>query len=210
MIDELQGLKHLDVLSLTVVGGTSCFQNLDSHHILVTCTLTLCLMGKDFWNPSIYLDLSPLVMANMKYLDTLQIKNMADVYSMWIPRLENPNCFLGLQFVEVVRCTNLKNLEWLVLAPNLIHLYVYGCFEMTTILGLNTTETTPLAKLTVLLLGALPHLRRICENPLPVPFLKEIRLFGFPVFTRLPLNSSNAQTSNLIIEGEEKWWNSLE
>ncbi|CAL8132691.1 unnamed protein product [Prunus armeniaca] len=209
MIDELQGLKHLDVLSLTV-GGTSCFWNLDSHHILVTCTLTLCLKGKDCGNLSSYLYLSPLALANMKYLDTLQIKHMADVYSTWITRLENPNCFLGLQFVEVVHCTNLKNLEWLVFAPNLIHLHVRGCSKMTRILGLNTMETTPFAKLTVLRLGDLPHLWRICENPLPVPFLKKILIAGFPMLTRLPLNSSSAQTSNLIIEGEEKWWNGLE
>ncbi|XP_008243865.1 PREDICTED: probable disease resistance protein At5g63020 [Prunus mume] len=206
MIDELQGLKHLDVLSLTV-GDTSCFLNLDSHHILVTCTLTLCLMGE---NPSSYLDLSDVAMANMKYLDTLLIKRTVDVYSTSITRLENPNCFLGLQFVVVVNCTNLKNLEWLVFAPNLIHLEVYGCSKMTRILGLDTTETTPFAKLTVLRLSALPQLWRICENPLPVPFLKEIHISGCPVLTRLPLNSSSAQTSNLIIEGQEEWWNGLE
>ncbi|ONI16140.1 hypothetical protein PRUPE_3G080600 [Prunus persica] len=209
MIDELQGLKHLDVLSLTV-GSSSCFENLDSHHILVTCTLTLCLKGEDYGNPSSYLDLSPVAMANMKHLDTLQIKRMVGVYSTWITRLENPNRFLGLQFVEVVDCTNLKNLEWLVFAPNLIHLHVYGCSKMTGILGLNRTETTPFAKLTVLRLSKLPHLWRICENPLPVPFLKKILISGCPVLTRLPLNSSSAQTSNLIIEGEEKWWNGLE
>ncbi|CAL9010473.1 unnamed protein product [Prunus brigantina] len=209
MIDELQGLKHLDVLSLTV-GDTSCFRNLDSHHILVTCTLTLCLNGEDYMNPTSYFDLSKLAMANMKYLDTLQIKHMVDVYSTWITRLENPDCFLGLHFIVVVNCTNLKNLEWLVFAPNLIRLHVYRCSKMTRILGLNTTETTPFAKLTVLCLSRLPHLWRICENPLPVPFMKKILIYGCPVLTRLPLNSSSAQTSNLIIEGEEKWWNSLE
>ncbi|ONI16139.1 hypothetical protein PRUPE_3G080500 [Prunus persica] len=166
--------------------------------------------GEDYGNPSRYLDLSPVAMANMKHLDTLQIKRMVDVYSTWITRLENPTCFLGLQFVEVVDCTNLKNLEWLVFAPNLIHLHVYGCSKMTRILGLNRTETTPFAKLTVLRLSKLPHLWRICENPLPVPFLKKILISGCPVLTRLPLNSSSAQTSNLIIEGEEKWWNGLE
>ncbi|BBG99059.1 Disease resistance protein CC-NBS-LRR class family [Prunus dulcis] len=101
-------------------------------------------------------------------------------------------------------------LKWLVFAPNLIHLHVYGCSKMTTILGLNRTETTPFAKLTVLRLSKLPHLWRICENPLPVPFLKKILISGCPVLTRLPLNSSSAQTSNLIIEGEDEWWNGLE
>ncbi|CAB4272750.1 unnamed protein product [Prunus armeniaca] len=210
MINELQGLKHLDVLSLTVVRGTSCFQNLDSHHILVTCTLTLCLTGEDYENPSSYLDLSDVAMANMKYLDTLQIKHVVDVYSTWITRLENQNCFLGLQFVQVRNCTNLKNLEWLIFAPNLSHLHVECCSKMTGILGLNTTETTPFAKLTILRLDDLPCLWRICKNPLPVPFLKKILISRCPVLTRLPLNSSSAQTSNLIIEGEEKWWNGLE
>ncbi|CAL9010467.1 unnamed protein product [Prunus brigantina] len=206
MIEELQGLKHLDVLSLTV-GGTSCFQNLDSHHILGTCTLTLCLMGK---SPSSYLDLSDVAMANMKYLFKLLIKDMVDVYPTWITRLKNPNCFLGLQIVVVGDCTNLKNLEWLVFAPNLINLTVYDCSKMTRILGLNTMETTPFAKLTVLFLISLPQLWRICENPLPVPFLKKIIIVRCPVLTRLPLNSTSAQTSNLIIEGQEEWWNGLE
>ncbi|CAB4303300.1 unnamed protein product [Prunus armeniaca] len=134
MIDELQGLKHLDVLSLTV-GDTSCFRNLDSHHILVTCTLTLCLNGEDYVNPSSYFDLSDVAMANMKYLDTLQIKHMVDVYSTWITRLENPDCFLGLQFIVVVNCTNLKNLEWLVFAPNLIRLHCsLGCLSTLAVL----------------------------------------------------------------------------
>ncbi|CAL9010403.1 unnamed protein product [Prunus brigantina] len=207
MIDELQGLKHLDVLSLTV-RDTSCFKNLDSHHILVTCTLTLCLKGEDYGNLSSNLDVTDVAMANMKYLDTLQIKRMVDPYG-W-RKTRNPSCFHGLQFVEVVDCTNLKSLHWLVFAPNLSHLHVYGCSKMTTILGLERTETTSFAKLTVLRLSKLPHLWRICENPLPVPFLKKILISGCPVLTRLPLNSSSAQTSNLIIEGEEKWWNGLE
>ncbi|CAL9010483.1 unnamed protein product [Prunus brigantina] len=207
----LSNFPRLKVLRiLNCVGDASCFRNLDSHHILVTCTLTLCVRGEDYVNISSYLDLSYVAMANMKYLDTLQIELMADVYSTSITRLENPNCFLGLQFVVVVNCTNLKNLEWLVFAPNIIHLKVFGCSKMTTILGLNTTETTPFAKLTVLRLTALLHLRRICENPLPVPFLKKIHISGCPVLTRLPLNSSSAQTSNLIIEGQEEWWNGLE
>ncbi|XP_021806003.1 probable disease resistance protein At5g63020 [Prunus avium] len=215
MIDELQGLKHLDVLTLTV-GSTSCFQNLESDHILVTCTLTLCLRGKIYGNlgpPSSYVDLSPVAMANMKYLDTLQIIRMVDVYCLRKITLENPSCFLGLQFVEVVDCTNLEDLEWLVFAANLIDLHVYGCSKMTRILGWTGTKTytlTPFAKLTVLRLSKLPHLGRICENPLPVPFLKKILISGCPMLSKLPLNSSSAQTSNLIIEGEEKWWNSLE
>ncbi|XP_021806022.1 probable disease resistance protein At5g63020 [Prunus avium] len=215
MIDELQGLKHLDVLTLTV-GSTSCFENLDSHHILVTCTLTLCLKGEggfSYGYPSSDVNLSPVAMANMKFLDTLQIKRMADVYFSWKIPLENPSCFLGLQFVEVVDCMNLKNLEWLVFAANLIHLHVYGSSKMTTILVCEEIvgyTLTPFAKLTVLRLSQLPRLRRICENPLPVPFLKKILISGCPVLSKLPLNSSSAQTSNLIIEGEEKWWNGLE
>ncbi|CAB4303273.1 unnamed protein product [Prunus armeniaca] len=210
MIDELQGLKHLDVLSLTV-GDTSCFVNLDSHHILVTCTLTLCLKGEEYYgNPSSYLDLSDVAKANMKYLDTLQIKRMVDLHSWKKTRPANPSCFLGLQFVEVVDCTNLKNLIWLVFAPNLSHLHVYGCSKMTTILGTERRETAPFAKLTVLHLSKLPQLWIICENFLPVPFLKKILISGCPVLGKLPLNSSSAQTGNLIIEGEEKWWNGLE
>ncbi|KAI5337258.1 hypothetical protein L3X38_016527 [Prunus dulcis] len=207
MIDELQGLKHLDVLSLTV-RDTSCFENLDSHHILVTCTLTLCLKGEDYGNLSSHLDIADLGLANLKYLDTLQIKRMVDPYS-W-RKTAKLSCFYGLRFVEVVDCTNLKNLDWLLCAPNLSQLHVYGCSKMTTILGLYTTKTTPFSKLTVLRLGKLPHLWRIYENSLPVPFLKKIHISGCPVLTRLPLNSSSAQTSNLIIEGEEKWWNGLE
>ncbi|KAL6285846.1 hypothetical protein ACE6H2_010236 [Prunus campanulata] len=211
MIDELQGLKHLDVLTLTV-RSTSCFQNLDSHHILLTCTLTLCLRSDYSENPSSCLDLSPVAMANMKYLNTLQIEGMRDVHSSWKTPLENPSSFLGLQFVEVGACKNLENLEWLVFAANLINLHVYGCYGMTTILGSNTKKAytlTPFAKLTVLRLSRLPYLWRICEHHLPLPFLKKILISGCPALTRLPLNSSSAQTSNLIIEGEEKWWNRL-
>ncbi|PQP99433.1 hypothetical protein Pyn_00709 [Prunus yedoensis var. nudiflora] len=83
---------------------------------------------------------------------------------------------------------------------------------MREILDLDMMGTifTPFAKLTVLRLSKLPHLWRICENPLPVPFLKKILISGCPLLSKLPLNSSSAQTSNLIIEGEEMWWDGLE
>ncbi|KAM1165785.1 hypothetical protein ACFX13_025723 [Malus domestica] len=70
LVEEIQGLKYLEVLTLSV-RSSSCFQKLFSYHKLVTRIRTLQL--SDGKNQASFLDISSLV--DMKHLDTLYIRD---------------------------------------------------------------------------------------------------------------------------------------
>ncbi|KAM1493298.1 hypothetical protein ACFX14_025011 [Malus domestica] len=70
LIEEIQGLEYLEVLTLSV-RSSSCFKKLFSYHKLVTRIRTLQL--SDGENQASFLDISSLV--DMKHLDTLYIRD---------------------------------------------------------------------------------------------------------------------------------------
>ncbi|KAM5578876.1 putative disease resistance protein [Rosa sericea] len=222
MIEELQGLKHFDVLTLSI-RSTACFYKFLKYYRLQTCTETLLLMDQK--NRSSFLDLTSLL--DMKNLDLLQISeypNLEEIGIDWAgatndPRnsiMKNQSRYIALQHVSVSSCFQLNDVTWLVFAQNLISLYVYGCSGMREIissqrLGANVVKNMkPFAKLSVLDLWGLPLLSSIYRSALPFPYLSEIRISGCPALRELPLNSSSARGCNLIIQGEEWWWNRLQ
>ncbi|KAM1060538.1 hypothetical protein ACFX15_024536 [Malus domestica] len=71
-------------------------------------------------------------------------------------------------------------------------------------------ELNPFGKLTVLILSLLPRLSSIHDSPLPFPYLKEIKVTASPALRKLPLNSTSAEGSNIVIRGHEAWWSFLE
>ncbi|XP_040369934.1 probable disease resistance protein At5g63020 isoform X1 [Rosa chinensis] len=222
MIGELQGLKHFEVLTLSI-RSTACFCKFLQYHRLVTCTEALLLMDQK--NHSSFLDLTSLL--DMKNLDLLQISeypNLKEIDIDWAgatndPRnsiMTNQSCYIALQHVSVSSCFQLNDMTWLIFAQNLIRLYVYGCSGMREIissqrLGAHVVrDMKPFAKLSVLDLWGLPLLSSIYRSALPFPYLSEIRISGCPALKELPLNSSSARGCNLIIQGEEWWWNRLQ
>ncbi|PRQ50768.1 putative leucine-rich repeat domain, L domain-containing protein [Rosa chinensis] len=130
--------------------------------------------------------------------------------------MTNQSCYIALQHVSVSSCFQLNDMTWLIFAQNLIRLYVYGCSGMREIissqrLGAHVVrDMKPFAKLSVLDLWGLPLLSSIYRSALPFPYLSEIRISGCPALKELPLNSSSARGCNLIIQGEEWWWNRLQ
>ncbi|TQD96939.1 hypothetical protein C1H46_017419 [Malus baccata] len=167
LMEEIQGLEYLEVLTLSV-RSSSCFQKLFSYHKLVTRIQTLQL--SDGENQASFLDISSLV--DMKHLDTLYIRdtrNWKQLEVCWAGRAPNDprdlmmikqNCFLCLQCIEVSRCPNLTDLTWLIFAPNLCHLRVEACSDIEKIINLErlggvgnvVQELNPFGKLTVLIL----------------------------------------------------------
>lgn len=222
MIEELQGLKHFDVLTLSI-RSTSCFQKFLKYHRLVNCTETLLLMDRK--NRSSFLDLTSLL--DMKNLDLLQISEypkLEEIEIDWAGRatndpqnsiMRNQSCYIALQHVSVSSCFQLTDVTWLIYATNLISLYVYGCSEMREIISTQRLAAymvkglKPFTKLSVLDLWGLPLLSSIYTSALPFPCLSEIRITECRALKKLPLNSSSARGCNLIIQGEEWWWNRL-
>ncbi|KAM1077908.1 hypothetical protein ACFX15_024541 [Malus domestica] len=87
LIEEIQGLEYLEVLTLSV-RSSSCFKKLFSYHKLVTHIRTLQL--SDGENQASFLDISSLV--DMKHLDTLYIRdtrNWKQLEVYWAGRAPN-------------------------------------------------------------------------------------------------------------------------
>ncbi|KAM1060535.1 hypothetical protein EV2_025867 [Malus domestica] len=225
LMEEMQDLEYLDVLTLSV-RSSSFLQKLIGFYKLVTRIRTLQL--SDGKNEASFLDISSLV--DMKHLDTLYIRdtpNWKQLEVHWAGRAPNDpwdlmmikqNCFLCLQFIEVSRCPNLTDMTWLIFAPNLSHLRVDACNDIEKIINLErlggvgnvVQELNPFGKLTILILSMLPRLSSIHDSPLPFPYLKEIKVVACPVLRKLPLNSTSAEGSNIVIRGHEAWWSFLE
>ncbi|KAM1165779.1 hypothetical protein ACFX2G_025585 [Malus domestica] len=198
-MDEMQSLEYLDVLTLSVQ-SSSCLQKLIGYHKLVTHIQTLQL--SDGKNQASFLDISSLV--HMKHLDTLYIR-------------DTPN-WKQLEFIEVSRCLDLIDMTWLIFAPNLSHLCVDDCNDIEKIINLErldgvgnvVQELNPFGKHTILILSSLPRLSSIHDKALPFLYLKEIKVLACTALRKLPLNSTSAEGSNIVIRGHEYWWSSLE
>ncbi|KAM1460827.1 hypothetical protein ACFX13_045945 [Malus domestica] len=225
LIEEIEGLKHLEVFTLCI-RSSYCFKKLFSYNIIVTSTQYLHL--SDGKNYSSVLDISSL--ADMKHLRGLRIDeypNLEELEIYWAgqdpndPRnamMRNQSRFCGLEYVDVCRCPNLKDLTWLIFASNLRILEVRDCSGMEKIIDLErfgrmagaVKEQNAFAKLTDLHLDSLPRLRSIYGNALPFLHLNQILVYECPALKKLPLNSTSAERCNLIIRGQKEWWNGLE
>lgn len=90
------------------------------------------------------------------------------------------------------------------------NLWIQECYEMKEIITVsNTTSVELFPKLKTLVLIKLPKLGVISRNKsLAWGSLEVLKIFACPQLKTLPFGEKNA--SNLrIIEGEQKWWNSL-
>ncbi|TQD70633.1 hypothetical protein C1H46_043834 [Malus baccata] len=228
LVEELVCLKHLDVMTMTM-RCVSAFERLWTSLNLLACTQVLCI---ESFTSVISLDISAL--ANMKHLDILNIcdcESLEDLKTdlLWnggAVQVPNDPCnsiitiksfFHSLQRVSVYECPKLKDLTWLIFAPNLVTIDIHDCPEMEQIINsrqLSKIEEVvdgfnSFAKLNNLILLNLSKLKNIYANALPSPYLKTIVVFNCPQLKQLPLDSS-VNRRNVVIEGEEEWWNGLE
>ncbi|XWS11825.1 hypothetical protein CRYUN_Cryun37aG0034200 [Craigia yunnanensis] len=228
-VKELQYLKQLGVLSLTVKSASALEGFLNSHKFK-SCTQDLCLQ---FLSGSNILNISCL--ADMKQLNMLDIsdcKNLEELKHDWLqePRKQlisvdfhssmilKDRWFNGLQRVSVDNCVQLGDLTWLMLVPNLASLFISRCSRIKEIIstakcaGLQDRvgRIKPFEKLELLHLSYLPELKCIYQDPLPFLSLKKISIFGCPKLKKLPVNAKNAEGIGITIHGWEVWWKELE
>ncbi|XVF11269.1 hypothetical protein REPUB_Repub08aG0012300 [Reevesia pubescens] len=128
------------------------------------------------------------------------------------------HCFQNLRELWIDRCLQLRDITWLILAPNLSLITVLSCHKMEEIINerklsqvAEVVETSSLfAKLVDLYLGDMPELKSIYWDALPFSCLKVICVDKCPKLKRLPLNSNSAKENKIRIQGVEEWWKELE
>ncbi|KAM0957103.1 hypothetical protein ACFX2I_025226 [Malus domestica] len=200
---ELQGLKHLDMLTFTIQTDLISERFFTSNKLL-SCTRFLCLEGLSF------LDISPLAYMKRAYSLTINSCDRLE-YNL---NVLNQSSFKHLEAVDVHDCANLSDLTWLVFAPNLKTLSIRSCSNMTEIIRLEklgeiaqVDEMNQFSKLDELILVSLPQLESIYrDKTLPFLYLKRIEARGCQNLKKLPLNLPKR---DLVITGEEEWWNML-
>ncbi|WJZ95183.1 hypothetical protein VitviT2T_013972 [Vitis vinifera] len=142
LVEELESLKYLMDLSVTIASAY-VFKRFLSSRKLPSCTLGICLK---MFKGSSSLNLSSL--ENMKHLYAFMMKDFDSLreikfdwaekgketvgYSSLNPKVK---CFHGLRKVAINRCQMLKNLTWLIFAPNLLYLKIGQCDEMEEVIG---------------------------------------------------------------------------
>ncbi|CAL9225348.1 unnamed protein product [Arabidopsis halleri] len=132
------------------------------------------------------------------------------------------SCFSSLSKVVIGQCDGLKDLTWLLFAPNLTYLDVRFAEQLEDIISKekaasvtdeNTSIIIPFQKLECLSLSDLPKLKSIYWTPLSFPRLSELAVQEHcPKLKKLPLNSKSGTAGvELVIKyGENKWLEGVE
>ncbi|KAJ9692942.1 hypothetical protein PVL29_011864 [Vitis rotundifolia] len=187
------------ILIHVTIESASMFKRFLSSRKLPGCTLGIYLKmfkGSSSLNLSSLENMKHLAGLTMKDLDSLREINFdwagKGKETVWYNSL-NPKvkCFHGLHEVAINRCQMLKNLTWLIFAPDLLYLKIGQCDEMEELNGL-------------------PQLKNVYRNPLPFLYLDRIEVVGCPKLKKLPLNSNSANQGRVVMVGNQEWWNELE
>lgn len=234
LVEELKLLKHLKVL--TVSGGdANAWEHFMSIPRLASCTrnvvLTHCearAAGISIGPTSSRLQGLEIYESNIREfkIDQKGDGDDDDDESKKIsPKaLSHTTCnFRYLVNVEINECKGLRDLTWLIFAPNLVTLDVRDSPHIEEIVSkdkagsffMNGEEeayeiSMPFMKLKHLELENLEDLDSIYWSPLPFPCLVKIDVFGCPNLRKLPLSSSSASGCGLIIYEEEDWLEELQ
>ncbi|XP_059642077.1 probable disease resistance protein At5g63020 [Cornus florida] len=250
LLDELECLNHLQYLSLTVKSEAALQKLSSSHklrsctfHLDIeqyrggSTSLQMSSLEKNMKR------LETLEIRNCDGLEELLmdwiVPNLSDVadgtsmdwMSSWedeereravIPYKDSPpnRSFHSLETVYIWRCKVLKDLTWLISAPNLHFVSIYYCDAMEEVIkdmGCSSSSEisregslSGFSKLQRLYLDTLPKLKSIYTHPLPFPSLTTIRVRNCPKLDKLPFDSNTAKHTLQSIQCHREWWDKLE
>ncbi|KAK8575878.1 hypothetical protein V6N12_063529 [Hibiscus sabdariffa] len=223
LIEELKCLQHLNIVRLPLIQSMSDLQRFLSLHSLRCCTEALDLRG--FRETKVF---NVLCFENMERLKRLDIVDCGDMEEMKMenlhtrvsPHTSYTSHFHTLREVEISHCDKLRNITWLILAPNLRSLVLWECSKIEEILSegkvgelayvIGISYPTPFLKLETLYLHDLPELKSICWHALPLSCLKCIFIDYCPKLKKLPLNTDSAKGNHITIQGSQDWLTELE
>ncbi|KAL5735555.1 hypothetical protein ACOSQ2_030343 [Xanthoceras sorbifolium] len=215
-VEELCSLRRLITLTITLKSSRA-FNVFFSSKKLQSCTQTLRLQSlpRQMCLKALSSDfkvLDTLYISDCKYLEEFKIDSASELLSM------REACgFRSLRTVVISSCFKLRDLTWLILAPELKSVVVSSCLNMTKIINMDKLcdipekmrSTIPFSKLESLELQHLENLQCIYSNALPFRHLKNIKVIGCPELKTLPLDSNSALEGRVVIEGEQQWWEHL-
>ncbi|CAL9237953.1 unnamed protein product [Arabidopsis halleri] len=198
LVKELQLLKHLQVLTITI--STEMEQISDDQRLANCITdLEISAFQQKAFNISLLTSMENLRRlwvenSHVSEINTnlMCIENKTDSSDLHNPKIP---CFTNLSDVYIGSCHSIKDLTWLLFAPNLVFLQISDSREVEEIINkekaTNLTDITPFQKLEFLGVDYLPKLESIYKSPLPFPLLKNIFAFGCPKLRKLPLNATS-------------------
>ncbi|KAF2616941.1 hypothetical protein F2Q68_00042485 [Brassica cretica] len=115
------------------------------------------------------------------------------------------SCFLNLSSVAIKDC-GLKDLKWLLFAPNLIHLTLVNLMQLEEVVSIEEADEMQVqgivlfGKLETLLMSDLPEVKSIYGTPLAFPCLREMDIEQCPKLGKLPLSSKSvAEVERFVI-----------
>ncbi|KAH1055164.1 hypothetical protein J1N35_033229 [Gossypium stocksii] len=219
LIEELKGLQRLNILTIPIHSMLSLERFLSFN--LFRCW-TQALQLRDFRESKVF---NVLCLENLERLQTLQISDCKSMKEIKMEKLHTwvssrTSCFHTLSTVQIKRCDKLKDVTWLILAPNLRSLLICSCTKMEEILSAGKLGEVadvvgipyhkPFLKLEALDLRDLPNLKSIYWDALPFPCLKYILISYCHELKKLPLNSDSAKGNLFTITGSKDWWERVE
>ncbi|KAL1195306.1 Disease resistance protein RPS5 [Cardamine amara subsp. amara] len=212
LVEELERLEHLEVVTIDISSSVVAEKLLCSNR-LVQCFKEVDI--KKLQEESV----RALTLPTMVNLQRLNIEcGMRDIKiekitSSFGNKSPTAPYFSNLSSVFIRHCNDLKDLTWLLFAPNLTFLEVGFSKQLEEIISEEkavscvteegaTCITVPFPKLKNLTLSNLPMLKSIYWSPLPFPCLKKISVSGCPKLRKLPLDSNSV----VMVEHRDIHW----
>ncbi|KAK8976873.1 hypothetical protein V6N11_047640 [Hibiscus sabdariffa] len=216
LIEELKCLQQLNILRVPPIRSMSALQRFLSLHSFRRCTEALDLRG--FRETKVF---SVSCLENMERLKILFIQSCGKLGDIRMGKeLTYASRFQQLREVDIFYCNKLRDVTWLILAPNLTCLRLRWCGRMEQVLSkgklaevadlVGTPYPTPFLNLRYLFLRNLTELKSIYWDALRFACLKSITINNCPKLKKLPLDSESAKGNNITIEVEQDWWAQLE
>ncbi|XP_010539536.1 PREDICTED: probable disease resistance protein At5g63020 [Tarenaya hassleriana] len=205
LLEEIQQLEHLADLTITVNGEAA--ERFLGIRRLTSITRQLRIERSS----ASVLVFDPAALGSLRWLEIED----SDIWEIKVPiddSLSTPR-FSNLSQVLIFNCRSLKDLTWLLFAPNLVSLVVWDSPQVEEIINGEKAEAirngqppiTPFEKLERLELLQLKKLKSICPGTLPFPNLNHIEVWHCPELRRLPLDSESAKKGIRLMRVERSW-----
>ncbi|KAG5390940.1 hypothetical protein IGI04_032481 [Brassica rapa subsp. trilocularis] len=216
VIEELKLLEHLEVVTIEIRSMLVAYQLINAYreaNVIQEISIRYLEQGSILTLP----DMAVLRMLEIYKCVFAEIKVKRGT-SSWNKSPTNPS-FPNLSKVSLFACLGLKDLTWLLLAPNLKTLYVDCSTQVEDIISkekaaniLTEAEAytiIPFRKLEDFRVYIMPELKSIYWSPLPFPRLRIFRIDNCPNLRKLPLDSKSGSSiagEELFIHSEERDW----
>ncbi|CAL9237736.1 unnamed protein product [Arabidopsis halleri] len=205
-VKELESLEHLEILTATINPGMEPFL---SSHRLMSRSRFLEIRGEYVSSQNRHLESFGISLSGtMDKLSEFRIEHSR------ISEIKMGRICSFLSKVFIIDCEGLRELTFLMSAPNLRRLVVQDAKYLEDIINKEkacegeNSGIVPFQKLKDLILYNLPKLKNIYWSPLPFPRLQTVIVKGCQNLRKLPLNSESGKQGDngLVITCNETSW----